>query len=143
MVLPPVLPLNETVPVPAVKVPLFVQFPRMLNVAGATKVAKPFMITLLKFVVLMLVPSSDVDPVNCVVEVPGVNVPLLVKFPPISIVVVGAISVLAGLITIWLNCVVAMLVPVSEELPANVVVPAPTVNAPFTMRLPVRIRFDA
>lgn len=99
MVLAPALVINATVPEPALKVPLLAKLPMILRVNGAVTVAPPLIVMLLKFVALIDVPSKEEVPVNKTVEEPALKVPLLVKSPPTLMVVVGALSVEAGLIT--------------------------------------------
>ena len=124
-------PLNTTVPVPLLKMPLFVKFPATFNVAGAVKV--PETVTPLKFVAEE--PAIELVPLNVTVLVatPALKVPLLVQVPATLKLPVGAVNVL--LIVTLLNELV--LEPEIVVVPPKIVVPDPAFNIPLLARLPL------
>ena len=118
------VPLNTTVPVPAVNVPaLLVQMPATFILpAGAVSV--PVKVRLLNE--LVLAPDIVVVPAKVTVPVPGVKVPSLTRFPTMLIVPDGRVNVFPVVIVTMLNAAV----PATVVAPENVTVPVPAENNP-------------
>lgn len=124
------VPLNTTVPVPWLNVPLFVKLRVRFSVAGALSI--PDIVIFAKSVAD--VPAIEVDPLKTTVPPLRLNVPLLVKFPATFMLPVGAVSVLAVLITMLLKELV--LRPEMDVVPPKVVVAEPAIKVPSLTRFP-------
>lgn len=130
----PLVPLNTTVPVPRLNVPVFAKLPPTFKVAGPFSV--PLMLILLKFVVPVIV----VVPVNPTVPVLGVNVPLLDQLPPTLSVPGDALSVP---VIVTLLKVLVLVEPDIVVAPPNVTVPDEEFNVPpLLIRFPLTLKLE-
>jgi len=126
------LPLNTTVPVPLLKVPLFAKLPAKLRVAGALNV--PEMVTFFK--VGTIDPSIEEVPLNTTVPLLCVNVALLVRSPVKVKEPDGAVKVPVELVILEaLTLVELENVPLLVILPATVSVADEPVNVPLLVIL--------
>lgn len=121
-------PLNTTVPVPRLKVPLLVKLPVKFSVDGPLSV--PDIVIFAKSV--LDVPEMEVVPLKSTVPPFRLKVPLFVKLPATFMVPVGAVNVL--LMITLLNELVC--VPEIVVVPPNVVVAEPAFKVPSFTRFP-------
>lgn len=126
-------PLNTTVPVPRLNVPLLTKLPARLSVAGAFSV--PEIVICLKLVVD--VPEIELVPLKTTVPLLCVKVPLLTKLPATFIEPLGAVKV--PLITMLLNELT--LDPEMAVVPPKMVV-APAFSVPLLTRFPLILRLE-
>lgn len=117
------VPLNVVVPAPAVNDPFMARLPVRIKFEAGTRVAPAFTVTLVKLVVLIVVPDNVLTPpLKTTVPTPGVNEPSLEKFERI-LSVVGAVSEPDPLIVSALKLVVLIWVPLMMQAPAMMSVP--------------------
>ena len=125
------VPLNTTVLLPRLKVPLFVKLPATLIEDGAFNV--PLIVIFAKLVVE---PEKVVAPLKTTVPPFALNVPLLVQLPATFMVAEGAVRIL--LITTLLKD--DTLLPEMVVLPPNVAVAEPAFKVPLFVIFPLILK---